>query len=168
MRCLSSRRMALVLIFCSLGMMNTPLARIQQFQPLGGCQPTRTGASMASDVVETAINGGEFFVGESPFEDELVIGASRFHLIVGRLYSVEHGSIVFAHSDTFGARENDGAADFKLIGMLLDIVVCDRRILVGGDDAVIRQQLDHGSLILQGDDSDRRSVLLSAIIAGAL
>src|SRR5579885_535999 len=168
MRCLSSRRMALVLIFCSLGMMNTPLARIQQFQPLGGCQPTRTGASIASGVVETAINGSEFFVGESPFEDKLVIGASRFHLIVSRLYGVEHGSIVFAHGDAFGTGENDGAADFKLIGMLSDIVIRDRRVLVGGDDTVIRQQLDHGGLILQGNDGDRGSVLLSAIIAGAL
>ena len=52
-----------------------------------------------------------------------MIGTSSLQLIVGRLYGIEHRRIVLAHDNTFGTGAKDGAANFKLTGILFDVVV---------------------------------------------
>jgi len=72
--------------------------------------------------MKTAINRSKFFVGEPPLEEQLTIGTSSLHLLVGRLDGTEQRSLVLAHGNPLGSRENDGAAHFKLTGTLFDDV----------------------------------------------
>src|ERR1051326_4411236 len=102
----------------------------------------RTGKKATRDLIETASNRSQFLVREPPLQEELMIGTSSLHLLVGCLDGTEQRGVVLAHGNPFGSREHDGAANFKLIRTLFDIVVRDRRVLVGRHRAVTRQQLD--------------------------
>src|SRR5258707_7922511 len=97
-----------------------------------------------------AINHGNLFAGQAPFLNEGMIGSTGFQLIKSGLHGIEHGGITLTYDYTLQACIDYRATDGKLARMKFDIVVGDRGVLVGCDDAVGGQQLYDIGLICQG------------------
>src|SRR2546426_6627984 len=93
------------------------------------------------------IDHTELFIGQPPLENEGVIGPTSLYLIKSGLYGIKHGGIALAYGNTLLASIDHRATSLKLTGAQLDVVVGDRRVLVGRHNAVICQQLYNSRLV---------------------
>src|SRR5439155_63210 len=87
-----------------------------------------------------------------PFLEKAVVLSISFNGVKGGLNSFEHGWIVLTHANTFRALIDHRATDFKATRIEFDIVVGDRGVLIGGNDALVDQQLYDIGLVFQGSD----------------
>ena len=57
-----------------------------------------------------------------PFDKKLVVGTICFHLVEGRLYSVEHGCVTLGYCNAFWDSTGDYAPNTEIFRVLLQIV----------------------------------------------
>src|SRR6266567_3382965 len=91
-----------------------------------------------------------------------------FHSTEGRFNSIQHRCIIFTYGDPLWSSIDYGTTDIKLARVHLEIVVGDRRVLVGSNNAIGSQQLNNSGLSWQHSHIDGRFASLLAIGTGRL